>query len=383
MMSHARGAFALLACCLFATAAGAANVVLNSDLESNVISWMPESSTSAIWSTDDARGSFDSGSIQVGNSHPNANNGVGVRQCLPVIPIRGTVYEFGGKAKIPGGQARTGSAYVGTRFYEGAHCTGAVVGSQPRRSTTVIDSWVELVRGAQEIPAGANSVLFLAFPSKVEAGGTLVARFDDLFFEITMPFKDGFETGNSSAWAQTVPAVITAVPYVDKTKIQGISRVFCKSGFCPWVPPDAPHDGLDLTPTEDRVAFQASCDGEVFSVDPFPNQITGLYQVNVGIACGRDNTHGVVYAFEPASAAESDRDLQMDNIEVEVGDLVSPGDLIGHLVRANPGGAHVHYGVFLLGPIGQICPAPLFSTEVTEDLLEVVHIDHPGWGFCH
>ena len=382
-MSRLRGAFALLACCLLATSAGATGEVLNSGLDSDVISWKPESPASAIWSTDDADGSFDSGSIEVGNSHPNAGQGLGVSQCLPLMPIPGTVYVFGGKARIPGGQARSGSALVGTRFYDGAHCTGAVVGPQPRRATSVVGSWAELSSNVQEIPAGANSVLFLAFPSKIEAGGTLVARFDDLFFEFTMPFIDGYETGDSAAWSRTVPAVITAVPYVDKTKIQGISRVFCKSGFCPWVPPDAPHDGLDFTPTEDRVAFQASCDGEVFGVDAFPNQITGLYQVNVGIACARDNTHGVVYAFEPASPLESDRDLQLDNIAVDVGDRVLPGDLIGRLVRANPGGAHVHYGVFLFGPIGQICPAPLFSSIVTQKLLGVVHIEHPGWGFCH
>lgn len=377
-----RAALAPLFCCLLTTPVWA-NLVLNSDLDSDVISWRPESPAWANWSPDDAAGSLDSGSIEIGNTHPNSSNGLGVTQCLPLVPIPGTAYSFGGKARIPGGQDRTGSANVGTRFYTGAHCTGAVVGPQPRRQTSIVDAWVELSRSDQEVPEGANSVMFLAFPSKVEAEGTLIAQFDDLFFEITMPFKDGFETGHSSAWALTVPAVITAVPYVDKTKILGISRVFCKSGFCPWVPPDAPHDGLDLTPTEDLVAFQASCDGEVFSVDAFPNQITGLYQVNVGIACGRDTIHGVVYAFEPASPDVADRDRQLANIVVAVGDTVNAGDFIGNLVRANPGGAHVHYGILSLGPIGQICPTPVFSSSVSADLLEIVHIDHPGWGFCH
>ncbi len=382
MMIHSRSVLALLATCLVTTPASA-NLVLNFDLDSDVISWAPESPAWANWSPDDADGSVDSGSIEIGNTHPNARNGLGVTQCLPLVPIPGTVYRFGGKARIPGGQDRTGSAYVGTRFYADAHCMGAVIGQQPRSNTSVVDVWVALSRSDQEVPAGANSVMFLAFPSKVEAGGTLIAQFDDLFFEITMPFEDGFETGHSSAWALTVPAVITAVPYVDKAKILGISRVFCKSGYCPWVPPEAAHDGLDLTPTEDLVAFQASCEGEVFSVDAFPNQITGLYQVNVGIACGRDAIHGVVYAFEPASPDAADRDRQLANIAVAVGDLVEPGDFIGNLVRANPGGAHVHYGVLSLGPIGQICPAPLFSDSVSQQLLEVVHIDHPGWGFCH
>ena len=90
-----------------------ANLVLNFDLDSDVISWAPESPAWANWSPDDADGSVDSGSIEIGNTHPNARNGLGVSQCLPLVPIPGTVYRFGGKARIPGGQDRTGSAYVG------------------------------------------------------------------------------------------------------------------------------------------------------------------------------------------------------------------------------------------------------------------------------
>src|SRR5262249_38339741 len=45
------------------------------------------------------------------------------------------------------------------------------------------DSWAVLSGGAEKAPAGTVSALFLAFPSKVEAGGELVVQFDDLFFE--------------------------------------------------------------------------------------------------------------------------------------------------------------------------------------------------------
>ena len=379
-----RSAMALLVVCLLSTDVVADNLVLNSGLDKDVFSWRPEVQTAAEWSADDATGDAGSGSIEIHNQHQNASFGRGVEQCLPLVPIPGTNYEYGGRAKIPAGQDRTGWAMVGARFYDGPHCSGGTVGSQPRRSTSVVGSWVELASPAEVVPEGALSVMFKALPSKVEAEGTLTALFDDLYFRITMPFTDDFETGDSSAWSQTVPAVITARPVVDASKILNISRVFCKSGFCPWPgDPYGAHDGLDFTPTEDLVAFQASCDGEVFSVDPFLNVHNGLYQVNVGIACSRDATHGVVYAFEPFTDRESDRDLQLANIAVEVGDPVAAGDLIGHLVRAEPAGAHVHYGVFLMGPIGQICPAPLFSPAVSEQLLDIIHIDHPDWGFCH
>ena len=57
----------------------------------------------------------------------------------------------------------------------------------------------------QEAPAGAVSVLYVAFPSKVEAGGTLVSNFDNLFFVSDEVFSDGFESADTDLWSAVTP----------------------------------------------------------------------------------------------------------------------------------------------------------------------------------
>ena len=92
----------------------------------------------------------------------------------------GASYDYLGKAFIPTGQDRTGDAQIGLRWYAGAGCTGGTVGSQPRQSTATLGTWVALSGLASVAPGTAVSAQFVAFPSKVEAGGTLIANFDDL-----------------------------------------------------------------------------------------------------------------------------------------------------------------------------------------------------------
>jgi hypothetical protein len=368
---------------LAAPPAAAQNYILNAYLHDNELSWKAEPQATAHWATDDAAGSVTSGSLEVTNTHTDASQGQGVTQCLPVVPIPGTQYGFGARVKILPGQARTGSARIGTRFYNGPHCQGSPVGGQPRTSTQSIGSWVTITRSDLEIPADALSVLFLAFPSKIEAGGSFTVRFDDLYLQLVFPFVDGFDTGDAAAWTRLNPAVITTLPYRDKSKIANISRIYCKSGHCPWPPSDALHDGYDFTPTEDLVEFQASCDGVVTDVALFPNSYTGNYQVNVMFDCDADNNHGVVYAFEPISTDQAVGQQQVDLIPVKTGDAVKAGELLGKLLRHDPSGAHVHYGVYLKGPVGQICPDRLFSSSVRAGILDIVRDTHPDWNLCH
>lgn len=175
---------------LFAAAAPAAllaadlaaqNLVANGRFDRDVAGWQADAFATIAFVAEDAGGSPASGSALVRNVSPGPSNGAGVQQCIAGPAIReGTTYSWGGAVRNPAGQGRTGRAFVGLRWYASADCTGTP-GSQPRNSTTTVGTWVRLA-ATSTAPAGTRSVEFVAFPSKVEAGGQLDVLFDDLFF---------------------------------------------------------------------------------------------------------------------------------------------------------------------------------------------------------
>ena len=155
----------------------------NTSFATGVSGWTAEDPPTATlaWSPLDANGSASSGSVLVTNISVGASNGSGIIQCVTSI-TPGASYTFGGKVLFPTGQARTGSMQIGLRWRAGAGCTGTVLGSQPRvELSSAGAAWVTLTSSAQVAPVGTVSADFIAFPSKVEAGGTLVGHFDDLF----------------------------------------------------------------------------------------------------------------------------------------------------------------------------------------------------------
>jgi hypothetical protein len=365
---------------LVATAAWGQNLLINPDFDWDVAWWEVETYVSLAWSPIDASGHPWSGSAEVTNAHPGQLQGTGISQCVswpPVIP--GATYDFAGSAFIPDGQSRTGDAMIGLRWYDGPDCAGSSVGDQPRRSTAVVGSWERLEALDEIAPAGAVSVLFLAFPSKIEAGGTLVAHFDELHFSRSI-FHNGFETGDRWDWSTSVETVVMATPYVDQADIDQVSRVFCQSGNCPWNPPTQLHDGIDLAPAYDLVPFQSGLAGVVIGIDPYFNTGNGNWQVNLTIEYLYERSYRLNYAFEPMSPLTTVRDQQLAEIVVQVGQQVAPGDLIGRLVAANPG-AHVHWGFF--EGWWQVCPEPYLSDAVRTDLLNLIQQDHPSWNICH
>jgi hypothetical protein len=162
--------------------AGAANFVFNGSFATNVNGWTVEDADEAAfaWNAADAAGSGSSGSARVRNFTPGPGNGIGIRQCAGAV-VPGDAYSWGGKIRFPTGQGRTGFAMIGLRFKSGPNCTGDDV-EQPRLSQNApSDAFLPLSQNAI-VPGGSASVEFTAFPSKVEAGGELVAFFDDLFF---------------------------------------------------------------------------------------------------------------------------------------------------------------------------------------------------------
>ena len=372
----------LLATWLIGSGAWSENVVFNPGFDTDVSGWTVESYVSISWSLMDANLNPASGSAEVTNSSPGPQNGTGITQCLDITPIEGAAYDFGSKALIPDGQARTGSAQVGLRWWSGSNCTGSTVGTQPRRATSTLGAWVELSSTEQIAPAGAASAQFVAFPSKLEAGGSLVAHFDDLYFRNTPLFADGFESGDLTSWSSTTQPILTMTPYVNQSQIAGLWWPYCDSGDCPWEPPTQKHDGLDFTPNEDLVPFQAAAPGVVYEVALFENTGNDFWQVNVMVSCSPDNAYGLIYAFEPMTSSQADGEWQLDNIEVQAGTVVSPGDVIGSLYQGAEY-AHVHFGIWENWQ--QTCPEPFLSTPVRTELRDLIQSEpgHEDWEICN
>jgi murein DD-endopeptidase MepM/ murein hydrolase activator NlpD len=211
-------------------------------------------------------------------------------------------------------------------------------------------------------------------------GSNPTSHLDDLYLNEAPVFSDGFESGNLKPWSSTIQPIMTVPPYADQSQMAGLWWPFCDSGSCPWSPPTQTHDGIDFTPNQDLAVFQAVAPGVVTYVDPYFNTGNGFWQVNVTVEYAHDNIHGLNYAFEPISASEADRDAQLANIDVVVGQVVAPGDVIGRLVQAHPN-AHLHFGLFRNW--NQVCPETVMSDEVRNELTDLIQRDNPGWNICN
>lgn len=177
------GIFRAAAVLFVVTAAPASaqnNFVANGNFDTDVSGWIISASNEVTVAFDGAVGNTSPGSIRITNISPGASNGAGVVQCLGPVTA-GKLYNWGGRVFFPGGQNRTGNLQIGLRWHPGPGCTGVPI-DQPRLQTNSFDAWDLKAANNQPAPAGSVSVSFVAFPSKVEAGGALLGYFDSLFF---------------------------------------------------------------------------------------------------------------------------------------------------------------------------------------------------------
>jgi hypothetical protein len=166
--------------CIAASAA-AQNQVFNGSFARDLRGWTQENYM--VWSPVDANDSASSGSLLVVNTFQT--NARGIEQCLagPAI-VPGNSYTFGGSIRIPSGQSTSGWAAVGLRWYDQPACGGSVLADQPRAQSEmgVADNEFHPVGWTGLAPAGAVSAQFVAYATKIEAGGVYVAHLDDLYF---------------------------------------------------------------------------------------------------------------------------------------------------------------------------------------------------------
>jgi hypothetical protein len=181
---------------LLTSGASAENLLSNGNFPiASVAGWTLEDPTSSelAWNSADYLSAMSSGSAQLTNKHAGGGQGTGMVQCVGAI-VPGAHYDWGGSMYLASGQSRTGELQLGLRIYDGPGCTGTAI-DQPRLEAFSFDTWVARSSVGYEMPVGAASLELVAFPSKVEAGGTLVGLFDHLFI---VPNCTGKPKGDAS-----------------------------------------------------------------------------------------------------------------------------------------------------------------------------------------
>ena len=161
------------------------NLLPNPGFNTSISGWSANYSggISLAWSSQDAKGSSGSGSLQITNTTPVDNNGFNVfGVCVPVTA--GQSYHQGASFMLPGGQAQGGLFLLFTQFYSSADCSSGLVGTaESAQLTPAADTWQRLDTEPVVVPGGAIRAFALFGFRKIGNGGSLVGNVDEVVFE--------------------------------------------------------------------------------------------------------------------------------------------------------------------------------------------------------
>lgn len=189
-----------------ATMAQGQNLLANGGFDTMIAPWLnfaPENGTSE-WSSFDANGAPGSGSVLVMNTSKDPMaNGAGVIQSG--IPVSGGEYYLVKVSVfVPSGQPITAEVTMEIQFYATptSFCNHFIIGDfTPAVPATGV--WSPILRVTRAPQAATCALVALeTYPNGV--GETFVAYFDQALL-IPAIFGDGFDSGDTTAWSQTVP----------------------------------------------------------------------------------------------------------------------------------------------------------------------------------
>jgi hypothetical protein len=160
----------------------AQNLVSDGGFAADLNAWHhdPNDDGTSAWSSVDANGSAASGSVLLTSTH--AINGVLVKlmeQCVPVVA--GATYDLSTKVLFSDGETTTGWAEATIYWESGPVCNTYISGNGLLTEKTTPGTWVA---GSETFtaPAGATSALVFLGIDKIDVGGSMSARFDDVVF---------------------------------------------------------------------------------------------------------------------------------------------------------------------------------------------------------
>lgn len=121
--------------------------------------------------------------------------------------------------------------------------------------------------------------------------------------------------------------------------------------------PETGHNGIDFT-INSTANIIASCNMTVNDIVLVYNDIFGYWQA--GVSFDINDAFELLIAFENFNVSETAGQQQLDAIIVEIGQVVTQGELIGQLLYLSPA-THIHYSLQKNGQA--VCPYLYFSTE--------------------
>jgi hypothetical protein len=186
-------------------------VLDNTTFDTDVSGWTPAADSTLAWDPLDARADPTSGSALVTNLSNTEVDSTGSYQCTDGI-LEASTYAISAEAYIPCGQTESGLANIVVFWYAEPGCSTLLdLAVSTNVLTTTPDLWLP-VSGWLTAPAGSQSARIRLNVLKVEDTGSLVAHFDNVSFAEGV-FTDGFESGDSSAWSDTVcpPGLISFI----------------------------------------------------------------------------------------------------------------------------------------------------------------------------
>ncbi|MFX1256207.1 MAG: hypothetical protein ACFFCZ_31660 [Promethearchaeota archaeon] len=171
-----------------------------------------------------------------------------------------------------------------------------------------------------------------------------------------------------------LPLVSISAPFVYEENVTTVNEAYSDTEDCPW---GFAHQAIDFF-TFNNSPFQAVADCTLTDKAKFYNSGNGKWQVGLRLDYNSDVFFG--YAFEPDSANESHGDQQLAMIPHTEGTQLKKGDLLGNLLAVRDG-AHVDWAIFIYET--RVCPAPYFTPEAYQSVLNVIKKTHPSWEMCY
>ncbi len=204
------------------------NLLANPNFDDDLAGWTASSPAEMTHGPDDVSGAPTSGSAVITNL-TGAGHTMTLAQCVPVDAWKN--YFVSGWLWIDSGLATDPTIFAAVDFYGGVSCGGTFLGTEeipPLVGDTIggsspdgfesgdtsvssgftgadehLAGWEQLA-GTVQAPSGAVSAR-VRYVFEAGASPDFTAKMDDVQFFLPLLFKDGFETGDTSRWSETMP----------------------------------------------------------------------------------------------------------------------------------------------------------------------------------
>jgi hypothetical protein len=166
------------------------------------------------------------------------------------------------------------------------------------------------------------------------------------------------------------------VIYTDSSDIYGYNEGYSETNSCPW---GFIHNGLDYFFNNNSEVIAAT-PGYVDWISWRLNPDTTLNMYNIFVTIRFNASIKIQYGFESFTHVEGDQHRQLAMLEVQEGDWVEKGDVIGRFLYVEEG-AHIHWGVTMNNE--WVDPEPFFGASDHAEIMSLIHSYQPSWNMSY